>query len=64
VGIGDASHPNELFPEHLFSGLTVIGKKAMVPDNKKIYTNSIIEPLVNKESYLGIKLGEGAYVKR
>lgn len=64
VGIGDASHPNELFPEHLFSGLTVVGKKAMVPDNKKIFTNSIIEPLVNKESYLGIKLGEGAYVKR
>jgi glucose-1-phosphate adenylyltransferase len=44
VGIGDASVPNREYPKHLYAGLTLIGKKAEVPQNAHVGTNCIVFP--------------------
>lgn len=43
LGLGKVV-PNKVFPKHLFSGITVIGKKASVQSNTKIGKNCIITP--------------------
>jgi len=62
--LGASDVPNEKFPEHLFNGLTLVGKKAVVPERMKIYNNTIIEPLVTAVCYRQVEQREGAYVKR
>lgn len=47
IGIGDAGIPNTENPQHLYSGLTVIGKKTIVPDGTTIGTNCIIDPMLD-----------------
>ncbi len=64
IGGGQADQPNEKFPEHLYSGLTVIGKNAVVPKGIRVYANTIVEPLANENSFTSIKLSVGSYVKR
>jgi len=44
IGLG-ASIPNKKFPDHLFTGITVIGKGAEVSSNIRIGKNCIINPL-------------------
>ncbi len=64
VGGGASDQANEKFPEHLYSGLTVIGKRAELPDHIQIAANSIVEPLADQGSFSGINLTVGSYVKR
>ncbi|HNR66850.1 MAG TPA: sugar phosphate nucleotidyltransferase [bacterium] len=49
IGVGDSHIPNRQFPDHLFSGLTVIGKEAVLPDNIVVGKNSIVEPQVKPD---------------
>ncbi len=51
VGFGNPQTINRRFPKHLFSGLTVIGKKAFVPGKSHIGTNCVIYPEVTIEDY-------------
>ncbi len=51
VGQGDASIPNSRYPEHLASGLTLVGKWALVPPHAKVGTNCIIYPGVTGENW-------------
>ncbi|MFH1148673.1 MAG: sugar phosphate nucleotidyltransferase [Pseudomonadota bacterium] len=44
VGCGPADVPNRDFPNHLFTGLTLIGKRARVPAGTRIGANTIIYP--------------------
>lgn len=60
---GYADIPNEKYPEHLYSGLTVLGKKCIIPRKIKIAPNTIIEPLANEDSFAQILLKVGSYVK-
>jgi len=46
LGYGE-SKPNEKFPHHLFTGITVIGKGAKIPKNLRIGKNCIINPYVS-----------------
>lgn len=64
AGGGDASEPNEKYPEHLYSGLTVIGKRASLPAHVRIAANTIVEPMADESSFSGITLRVGSYVKR
>jgi glucose-1-phosphate adenylyltransferase len=63
-GLGDKDVANEEFPEHLFSGLTLVGKGAVVPERIKIYHISIIEPLVTAAAFRGKKWREGSFIPR
>jgi len=64
VGVaGPSEQPNEKYPDHLFSGLTLVGKKAVVPERIKIFRNSIIEPQTTPQNYGDYKPREGAYIR-
>ena len=44
VGYGDNKEPpNKEFPSHLYTGITLVGKKAAVPAGMKIGRNCIIQ---------------------
>ncbi|MBN2357605.1 glucose-1-phosphate adenylyltransferase [candidate division KSB1 bacterium] len=64
IGGGDSEQPNEKFPQHLYSGLTVLGKNAHIPPKIKIFANTIVEPLANDSSFGHINLSVGSYIKR
>jgi glucose-1-phosphate adenylyltransferase len=46
VGRGDPKTVNVTHPEHLYSGLTVIGKRTIIPGGITIGTNCIIDPML------------------
>lgn len=64
IGFGIANKPNERYPDHVFSGLTIVGKQAIVPANLKIYQNTIIEPLASGESFERQCFKVGSYIER
>jgi glucose-1-phosphate adenylyltransferase len=64
VGIGDPSIINTKYPDHLFSGLTLIGKKASVRDNARIGTNCIIYPYVRSQNISSVNVPDGETIER
>ncbi len=64
VGQGDRSLVNQEYPKHLYSGLTLIGKWAIVPPGFRVGTNCIIYPRVDLSHYRGEKiLADGQTLK-
>jgi glucose-1-phosphate adenylyltransferase len=51
TGYGEVKGPNIRFPEHLQSGITVIGKDAVVPEKTRIGRNCIIMPGITESSF-------------
>ena len=51
VGVGNASVINSRFPDHVYSGFTLIGKGACVPPGSKVGTNCIIHPAVKESGF-------------
>jgi glucose-1-phosphate adenylyltransferase len=51
LGIGDASVVNIRFPDHVCSGITLIGKGARIPAGSRIGTNCIIHPAVKESDF-------------
>lgn len=51
VGEGDVSIVNVRFPDHVYSGITLIGKGARIPTGSKIGTNCIIHPAVKEPGF-------------
>ena len=51
VGWGDDNTPNRAMPNHLNTGLTLIGKRAEVPAGVKIGRNVVVRPRVAAAAY-------------
>jgi glucose-1-phosphate adenylyltransferase len=51
VGFGDDLRPNRREPERLYSGLTLVGKRAQVPAGVQIGRNCRIDPGVRREDF-------------
>jgi len=52
VGYGDRrAIPNRLYPKHLYTGITIVGKEAVVPDRVKIGRNCIINPKLQEINF-------------
>ncbi|MCK7504230.1 MAG: hypothetical protein MZV70_09145 [Desulfobacterales bacterium] len=51
IGRGDYTIANHSFPEHLNTGLTLIGKEAFIPENVTIGTNCIIHSKVEAKDF-------------
>jgi len=64
VGVGDPAKINHRFPDHLFSGLTLIGKRASIPPNTRIGTNCVVYPDVEAADFPGAELGDGETVEK
>jgi glucose-1-phosphate adenylyltransferase len=64
IGRGSTGKANMKFPDHIYSGLTVVGKNASIPQGARIGTNCIIYPAVNREDFLSIDLKDGETVEK
>jgi glucose-1-phosphate adenylyltransferase len=64
VGRGDATHPNRVCPEHLSSGITIVGKHARIPEGIAIGRNARIAPDVTEEDFPGGDVESGAALER
>ena len=51
IGVGDSHVVNRLYPEHLSTGITLIGKWAVVPEGALVGTNCIIGPRMTEKMW-------------
>ncbi len=51
IGVGNSHVANRLYPEHLSTGITLIGKWAVVPEGALVGTNCIIGPKMTKKMW-------------
>ncbi|MFH1679372.1 MAG: glucose-1-phosphate adenylyltransferase family protein, partial [Candidatus Eisenbacteria bacterium] len=51
IGHGDARTPNRSFPDLLSSGITLVGKKAHVPEGIRIGRNCVVGPRFSPEHF-------------
>jgi glucose-1-phosphate adenylyltransferase len=49
--MGNSTVINRLFPDHINTGLTLIGKYTIIPDNVTIGTNCIISSMVDESDF-------------
>jgi glucose-1-phosphate adenylyltransferase len=63
IGLGDGSVPNQVYPDHVYTGLTILGKDSVIPENTHIHRNSIIAPFVNPKNFADINLTPGIYIE-
>lgn len=64
IGHGDVKKPSGRFPDHLYSGLSLIGKKASIPPGARIGTNCIIYPSVEEKDFPAHDLEDGGTVEK
>lgn len=64
IGMEPSTRPNGQFPDHLNSGLTIVGKEARIPDFTVIGTNCIIHSKVEPEDFPGLCLGNGESLEK
>lgn len=60
VGIGDHHDiANRLYPKHLYTGITLVGEKARIPEKMKVGRNCIIKCNAQEEDYITPLLQDG-----
>ncbi len=59
IGQGNPSIANARFPDHVYSGLTLIGKRASIPPRSRIGTNCIVQPDIREDDFPSRELGDG-----
>jgi glucose-1-phosphate adenylyltransferase len=64
VGHGDDSTPNQLEPGNIHSGITIVGKRAHVPDKATIGRNCRIDGDVTPNDFERLEIPSGATVSR
>lgn len=62
VGIGMSDVSNQKYPNHVFTGLTLIGKGAHIPDYQTILRNTIVEPYSTVSSFTDSPIDQGSYI--
>jgi len=64
IGIGNSTVINRLFPDHINTGLTLIGKYAVIPEDVKIGTNCIIYSMVNESDFPTLYVTDGENLQK
>lgn len=64
LGYGDDNTPNQLEPGNIHAGITIVGKRAHVPDNAVIGRNCRIDGDVTQEDFERLEIPSGATVSR
>lgn len=63
VGRGDnLTQVNSQYPQHLYTGITLLGKDAVVPPATTIGRNCIISPLIKESSFPGREIASGTTI--
>jgi glucose-1-phosphate adenylyltransferase len=64
IGIGDAAIANSVFPDHLDTGLTLIGKYSVIPKGVTIGTNCVISSMVNERDFCVTRIADGENLQK
>jgi glucose-1-phosphate adenylyltransferase len=64
VGLGSPSIANIAYPSHVYSGLTLVGKQAIIPDNTRVGTNCIISSEAREQDFHKGSLGDGQTIEK
>jgi glucose-1-phosphate adenylyltransferase len=64
IGIGNNMVVNRLFPDHLDTGLTLIGKYAVIPEGVTIGTNCIVYSMVNERDFSKLHIDDGESLRK
>jgi len=64
VGYGDDWTPNRSCPEHLSSGITIVGKEARIPEGTTIGRNCRISANLIEEDFPGDSIPSGGVLER
>ncbi len=59
LGAGETNTPNHKWPDRLNTGLTVVGKGAVIPAGATIGRNVVIYPHVTEKDYAGTEIANG-----
>ena len=60
VGLGeDKATPNRVYPKHLYTGITMIGKEVVVPSGATIGRNCVVEPYRKEVDFPSLRLATG-----
>jgi glucose-1-phosphate adenylyltransferase len=62
VGTGDKQQVNQEFPSHLYTGITLLGKGATVPDGAVIGRNCIVNSMRQAHDFPSLHVPSGATV--
>jgi glucose-1-phosphate adenylyltransferase len=62
IGVSGENTPNQDFPKYLNTGITLIGKSAIVPEEMQIARNCVIYPRVTADHYPGLSVNSGQSV--
>lgn len=62
IGVGDDNTPNQLEPDKLYTGITIVGKRAQVPDGAVIGRNCRIDADVTPTDFERLELPSGSTV--
>ncbi len=62
VGVGDDNTPNEREPGNIHTGITIVGKRASVPDGAVIGRNCRIDSNTSRADYDSLELPSGSTV--
>jgi glucose-1-phosphate adenylyltransferase len=52
------------YPTHVYSGLTLVGKQAIIPDNARVGTNCIVSSEVQEEDFHKGSLEDGQTIEK
>jgi glucose-1-phosphate adenylyltransferase len=64
LGVGDDATPNQLEPDKIYTGITIVGKGARIPAGVIIGRNCRIDPNVTPEAFERQEIPSGATVTR
>ena len=62
IGFGDDLTPNATEPQRLTTGITLVGKRAQLPEGVRIGRNCRVDPDVVPEDFDGLELASGGTV--
>jgi glucose-1-phosphate adenylyltransferase len=63
IGFGEASVPNEDYPQLLQSGITLIGRASVIPNNRRIGCNCIVQPDMVAAQFRKHEYGSGVTIE-
>lgn len=59
----ETASPNKEFPQHLFTGLTLVGKECVVPPYTVIGPNSVLYPKCKEDDFLSKDIPAGSVIR-
>jgi glucose-1-phosphate adenylyltransferase len=63
IGFGDATVPNEDYPQLLQSGITLIGRGSAIPSERQIGSNCIVQPNMAATQFRKKEYGSGVTIE-